>query len=171
MCKWCMSAPGKKIFFFKSILIGTVNNTFCFCFCFLTYIYYALINALSAQFHFYFYSSIHVVSGYKRNSLLWVVCIIANVLPLEHQQKAQLTVFRDLWRNQLWPWLDGGCRKLGLGVCSSVCTRWFCCPKWGLNPQPLNFAQFVVFMSSSWPQSSFSCIGVVLWKFLTTKNF
>ena len=28
-----------------------------------------------------------------------------------------MTVFRDLWRNQPWQWLEEGCRKPALGVC------------------------------------------------------
>ena len=41
-----------------------------------------------------------------------------HLLPCEHRWKSvrKLTVFRDLWRNQIWQWLEEGCRKSMLGV-------------------------------------------------------
>ena len=43
---------------------------------------------------------------------------VINLLSFEYHQKTvrYLTVFRDLWRNQLWQWLEKGCRKPVLGV-------------------------------------------------------
>ena len=60
--------------------------------------------------------------------MIWVVCVLTNLLPFEHQRK---TVFGDLWHNQLWwPWLVDGCRKPVLGVwvlpwlATGLGTRW-----------------------------------------------
>lgn len=46
--------------------------------------------------------------------MIWVVCVVTNLLLFEHRRK---TVFGDLWRNQLWwPWLEDGCRRPVFGV-------------------------------------------------------
>ena len=37
---------------------------------------------------------------------------VTNLLPFEHHAKEELsvrTVFGDIWRNQLWPWLEEEC--------------------------------------------------------------
>ena len=57
------------------------------------------------------------VCGYKRNAWQFELPV-TNLTRFEHERKPvlRLTVFRDLWRNQLWQWLEEGCRNPVLRV-------------------------------------------------------
>ena len=54
-----------------------------------------------------FCAGVNISSRYKRNArdIILVVCMVIYLLPFERQRKTvnYLTVFGDIWRNQLWP--------------------------------------------------------------------
>ena len=59
----------------------------------------------------------HSCWRYKRNTWYNLSCLLQTYCQLTTKEKLSADMFfRDLWRNQLWKWLEEGCHKPVLGV-------------------------------------------------------